>query len=362
MGCSSEPGLEGTEILVPYGALSGGMLLSTSAIQESRGYDLFWVPVPPVATIDPQPILRLTFADGNEWQPSVSRGGNGIVFAREDDGIFLINTSGRVSRVSTSGNRFKDSIPAISPDGARVAWVREDRSRPIGESGFFETSVMIANYDGSDAREALPRAGVVQDAPVFDPNPASLRVAWSEFNAITFGPGGPTDFGIWVHNYQTDTGRYACQSPPIYLGDRSRPYRCFGQHLTWVAANGASFIVTGQDLLEINVDTGELSTIWPELIVGLQSQQSGIPDIGDNPSGFFPRFPLSVSYARNLDRLVFDGIVQLVDGDDPTLAFFSAAIDGGGAWRIPIDGYAADVDQFRTGDYTFSLATPQLVP
>src|SRR5687768_7286193 len=57
--------LDGTEISVPYASLSGGLLFASSAVIETRGYDLYWVPVPAEATIVPQPIIRITHGDGN---------------------------------------------------------------------------------------------------------------------------------------------------------------------------------------------------------------------------------------------------------------------------------------------------------
>lgn len=357
--CSSDPGTAGTSILVPYAALTGGMIFATGAFPGSDGYDLFWAPVPTQATIDPQPVVRLTHAPGNEWQPSVSRGGKGIVFAREDDGIYLISTSGRISRVSeTNGGQFKDSLPAISIDGARVAWVREDQRRAIGGTQFHETYVMMANFDGKEAKPVSARAGVIQDAPVFDPMPTSTRLAWSEFNPTTITVEGPQSFGIWVHNFANGTGRYACQSPPVRIRDRAAPYRCFGEHLAWPLPN---VIITGQDLLEVNFD-GTLDTVWDHVITGISTQMFGTPDVRRSASGFFPRFPLSVSYSPRVDRMLFDGVVVPIDGDNPTLAFFSASVDGGGVWRIPLDGYKSDLDRRSTGDFLFSVATPQLVP
>src|SRR5688572_8725205 len=111
--CGDEAGVEGTNILVDYAQLSGGVVFATGAIVDSNDYDLFWTNAPIVPTIDPQPLVRLTEASGSEWQPSVSKGGNGIVFAREGDGIFLINTSGRISRISNAEDkdRVRDSLP-----------------------------------------------------------------------------------------------------------------------------------------------------------------------------------------------------------------------------------------------------------
>jgi hypothetical protein len=361
--CGDEAGVEGTNILEEYAGLSGGVVFATAAIIDSNDYDLYWAPAPQVATIEQQPLYRLTEADGNEYQPSVSRGGKGIVFARAEDGIFLINTSGRISRVSSTKDidMLRDSLPSISFDGTKVAWVREDLSKPIGETGFFETQVMVADFDGADTRPVLPRPGFVQDAPVWEPRDGSEKLAWSEFDATSLSGAGPSRFGIYMMELATNTGRYVCQSPETQidnsLGPRGYGYRCFGQHLAWPFQD---FIITAQDLIEINLITGDLTTVWPQIIVGLQGQGMNSPNIAASPSGFFPAFPVSVSYANN--RLILDGVIEPSDGDETTLAFFLADLDGGGIWRLQIDGLRRDLDLGRTNSFFFSLATPQLVP
>jgi hypothetical protein len=356
-GCSPEAGTDGSQILVPYPALSGGMLFATQAIEGNNGYDLFWAPVPMQQTIEPQLIARVTHASGNEWQPSVSRGGNGIVFARENDGIYLISTSGRVSRVSSAdGSRFADSIPAISTDGAQVAWVRADKSKPSGS--FFESAVWVASFDGRNAHAVNPRAGVVQDAPAFDPADTSKSLAWTEFSLSSIGPAGPVHFGIWIQDLADETGHYACQDGAYSIGGRATPFRCFGEFLAWPLPN---VLVTGQDLLEIHLD-GSPQTIWNSLIGSILSEQNGTPQVGDPGNGFFPQFPLSVSYSKNVDRLVIDGPVVNIDGTVPTESFWIAGSDGSGPWRLPLAGYSGDFDQSHTSNYFFSVATPQLVP
>jgi len=84
--------------------------------------------------------------------------------------------------------------------------------------------------------------------------------------------------------------------------------------------------VLGQEMLEIDLRTGAASSIWPETIFQVQSQNTSTPDIAANPSGFFPRFPLSINYAPNVDRLIFDGVVSPIDGNAASLAFFVAAV------------------------------------
>lgn len=361
--CGDEAGVEGTSILADYGSLSGGVVFATSAFVNSNDYDLYWAPAPLVATISPQPTVRLTEADGNEWQPSVSRGGKGIAFARAEDGIFLINTSGRITRISSTKDveMMRDSLPAVSFDGTKVAWVREDLSKEIEGTGFFETQIMVADFDGANLRAVLPRAGIVQDAPVWQPRDGSQKLAWSEFDVFSLSSAGPGTFGIYTVDLETNSGRYVCRSPEVQItndeGDREWGYRCFGQHLAWPFQD---YIVTGQDLVEVNLITGDLTTVWPQVVLGLQRGGMTSPNLAASVSGFFPAFPLSVSYAN--DRMVLDGVIDTPDGDETTLAFFLANLDGGGIWRLQIQGLTSDLDLGRTQGFFFSLATPQLVP
>lgn len=360
--CGDEAGVEGTSILEDYALLSRGVVFASAAIVDSNDYDLYWAPVPLVATIDPQPVRRLTHARGHEWQPSVSRGGNGIVFARDQDGIFLINTSGRISRISetTDAMQVRDSLPSIAFEGTKVAWVREDLTKPIGQTTFFETYIMVADYDGGNAHPVQPNAGVVQDAPVWEPE-GSSRLAWSEFDVGTLGAVGPSIFGVYLHDLASGTGRYVCRNPETRIdnaeGDRPWAYRCFGEHLAWPRPD---VIVTSQDLIEINLTDGTLQTIWPQVVLSVQHSETGDPVIAANTDGFFPAFPISTSYSD--DRLIMDGVVSPHDGDVDTLAFYVSDLDGGGVWRLPIDGFRGDLDTGNTNNFLFSLATPQLVP
>lgn len=361
--CGEDAGVEGSSILLDYATMSRGVIFASQAIIDSKDYDLYWAPVPIAATIDPQPVLKVTDAEGDEWQPSVSRGGNGIAFARPGDGIFLINTSGRISRISETKDsaELRDSLPAVSFDGTKVAWVREQLKKPIGTSGFFETIVMVADFDGNNVRAAEPHPGLIQDAPVWEPRDGGAKLVWSEFDANSVGAIGPLTFGIYLHDLDDRTGRYLCRSPEVQidneLGPRNWGYRCFGQHLAWPYPQ---FVVSTQDLIEIDLVTGALNTIWPQVVIGLQNGESGQPNLSANPQGFFPPFPISASYGDN--RMIIDGVITPRDGDEETLAFYMADLDGGGIWRLPIDGFRADLDLAGTNNFLFSLATPQLVP
>ena len=353
--CGGSAGDENTEILVPYGELAGGLILASGAIPGSRGYELWWAPLPPAPTINPQPLLRLTDAGGDQWQPSASPGGNGLAFATREDGIFLVTTSGRIRRISdTRGTALRDSLPAVSFEGDRVAWVREDTSRPIGATGFVETYIMMANADGSAERALSPAPNTIQDAPKFEPRFGGTRVVWSEFAADTLSVDGPQDYGIRLFDFTTNTDRYLCRAPVQVDG---LWYRCFGQHLAWTVSDA---VVLPQSFLELYLDGSDPTSSYVPLIESITSQAIGSPVL-DGPRGFYDAFPMSVSY-QDLDRMVFDGLVTSVEGDLATLGIFVAGVDGQNIWRLYLDGQSFDYDPVNTAGFFFSVATPQVMP
>lgn len=368
-GCGGGSGSDGSELPVAYPELRNGIVFSTRAIRGSAGYDLYWIPFPSTAVTGVLPAVRLTDSIANEKQPAVAKNGLGMAFA-SDDGIHVISApEGRIRRISdTSGTTFLDSHPSLSPRADRVAWVREDTSKPIGESGFFQSWVMIADFDGANVREVNPKPGVVQDSPVFDPSddPKRTRLAWTEFAGATVVPGGgPTDYGVAVFDYGVGTGTFACRSENGAtpgtggLPPREWPYRCFGQHLAWPTED---VLVLPQDMLEISLSGQGLTSIWGTLVDGVQQQQLGIAQIGARPDGFFPAFPLSVSYTADLTKMVFDGVMTSIEGDAATLAIMVANSDGSGVFRVQIGGYVADLDTATTHNYLFSVATPRVIP
>lgn len=352
--CGGSAGNDNTEILLPYDQLAGGMIFASGAVDGSRGYELWWAPVPLSPTLNEQPVLRLTDAAGDQWQPSVSPGGQGFVYAARDDGIFLVTTSGRIRRITnTDGQPYKDSLPALSYEGDRVAWVREHIDRPVGDTGFFETSIYMANADGTDARLLTPTPNTVQDAPKFEPHPNSSRIVWSEFAADTLTVEGPQAYGIRVFDYVSNTDFYLCRGPVIAGGVA---HRCFGQHLAW-AINDA--IVLGQSFLELYLNGAPATSSYQPLIESVSSQTIGAPVL-EGPAGFYNAFPLSVSY-QYLDRMVFDGLTSSVEGSLPTLGFYVAGVDGQNVSRVFLQGHTFDYDPTNTAGYFFSVATPQFV-
>jgi hypothetical protein len=364
--CGGGSGSDGTDIAIPFEQLGGNIVFATSRIPGSAGYDLYMVPMPDLRTIGELPFVRLTDTPAQEWQPAAAHNGQGLAFVRDFE-IHVVTNSGRIRKISDiSGTRFKDSLPAVSRDAEYVAWVREDFSRPIGNTGFVEAFIMMANFDGTNVREVAPVAGSIQDAPAFDPARGATRLAWSEFNVATLHPSlGPQDYGVRIHDFRSGTGTWACQSRngttpgTEILKPRDTPYRCFGQHLAWPREDA---LILSQDLLEVYVREGRLGSIWAELITSVQRQQTGIPQIGGRADGFFPAFPISASYSRDAGVMVFDGVLDSVDGDLVTLAMFLSDTAGGAPRRIDVSGWTADFDTVSTAGYLFSVARPTIVP
>lgn len=355
--CSDPAGVDGTQILEPLENLRGGLVFATRAIQGSAGYDLYYTPIPDAVVIGAQPAVRLTEADGNEWQPSVSPGGNGLAFARDDDGIYFISPNGRIKRISdTNGTNFADSLPAVSFDGKLIAWVREDLSKPIGDTGFSQAFIMTANADGTNVEALLPKEGIVQDTPKFEPLERSYRIAWSEFDARSLTASGPSIYGIWIHDPIAKMGSYVCQAPGVVVANIG--FRCFGQHLAWPVPE---VIILPQNGLELSLNPAIAhDNVQGRLIDGIQNQNIGIP-VRDLIPGFFSTFPVSANYLRN-ELMVFDGIVTSVEGEFPTLAFFLATPDGSAVRRVVVNGLSFDYDPNSTVGFFFSVATPQIIP
>ena len=62
--CASGSGEDGTNLLVPYDELGGGIVFATNGITGSNGYDLYWIPFPDTRSRGLLPFARLTDAQG----------------------------------------------------------------------------------------------------------------------------------------------------------------------------------------------------------------------------------------------------------------------------------------------------------
>lgn len=350
-GCEGDLGSDGSQLPVTMAEMSGGLLFSTAAIEGAKGYDIYWSPL----GIGEQRPIQLTNTTTDDVQPSVARDGSRFVFARRGEGIHIVDADGGVRQLSdTHDQPFIDTLPAVSAEGDRVAWVREFTDRPVGNTGFFEAQIWVVNSDGSDARAVNPKSGMVQDAPSFEPVTRSTRLVWSELNPATIGQNGPQDYGIWLHDLAAFSGRFVCQGASTL--DDGTVARCFGQHVVW---RERSRIVLPQQMLEIDVEFGPVTSHLDNFL-GAIASQVGTPERTPSPSGFFPGFPLSASYIG--DVMLIDGVFVPLSGDYAYLGFFFAGRDGSGPTLITISGRNDDLDAAKTAGYLFSLATPQLVP
>lgn len=370
--CGDAP-LDGSTLGVPYDTLRGGIIFSTRSIVGSAGYELYWTPVPDVRVGSVVGAARLTESSGDETQPAVARLGGVIAFAASDGIYAIIGPEGRFKRITdTSGTSFVDKMPAVSPNGDRIAWVREDRERPIPDTiELYETYVMLANVDGTSARELEPRPGVIQEAPVFDPreDPRITRIAWSEWVVATTVSGtGPRDYGIYAYDFAAGTGGYLCKSvngvtpntEGLVVIDRRLPYRCFGQHLDWPSVDR---IVITQDQFHFSTQGQGTFTGLPELSRSVKMQVEGIPFDAPRGDGFYPMWPLSSHTSPFLNVMVFDGPFQTpLEANGDTLGIWIAQPDGSSAVRLKIQGFQSDIDLVNTRNYYFSLTTPRIIP
>jgi Tol biopolymer transport system component len=113
------------------------------------------------------------------WSHAFTRDGNSIVFGQrspsEPEGAFYtISTLGGTPRRLLEGI---DSAPTFSPDGKRIAWLRDRHPGPE------ESALMVANADGTEARVLWAAKLPERVAPIFytapDWSPDGRRIACS---------------------------------------------------------------------------------------------------------------------------------------------------------------------------------------
>ena len=119
--------------------------------------------------------------DSPEWSPDGSR----IAFVRDAYGmgeIYVMNADGTKKRRLTR-NRAFDTAPVWSPDGRRIAF-RSDRDG--------QTAIYTMNADGKDQTK-LTRSTTPQGGPTWSPD--GSRIAFVAFKQ-PLGTGGPTEIRV----------------------------------------------------------------------------------------------------------------------------------------------------------------------
>ena len=133
-----------------------------------------------LVTLDSEPCCRLVVFDGSGMHaistgaldPSIDQstwaGRNAVVFTSERGGngvrhIYVVPaTGGRPRRIPVGGRDLSQEWPAVSSDGARLAYTE------VSPDGTRDHGVFIADRDGADARQVAP------------PTTAGLESGWGE--------------------------------------------------------------------------------------------------------------------------------------------------------------------------------------
>lgn len=95
-----------------------------------------------VMNADGSDVRKLTF---NHWSdsPDWSHDGSQITYAGDDD-IFIINADGSGEPINLTNDEVKDTLPAWSPDGTKIAW---------SSGGDGQWNLFIMDADGSNKKQ-----------------------------------------------------------------------------------------------------------------------------------------------------------------------------------------------------------------
>ena len=161
-------------ILSALAAAAMTLTVSSAAGQQSSGFQIYSV------RLDGGGLVNLSGGRGSDWAPSVSPNGRRIAFLRNPGPagaeLWVMNADGSAQRHLAGGVLVDDftQSPSWSPDGRSIGFVRS----PGGDA----TGLWVIGADGADAR----RLGDADAGPVWSPDGRLL--AYETFDSSTCGP------------------------------------------------------------------------------------------------------------------------------------------------------------------------------
>jgi serine/threonine protein kinase len=172
------------------------------------------------------------------WGHTFTPDGNSIVFGmrRPDD------LPGALYSISTLGGTPKrlvadmDSAPAFSPDGRRMAFLR---GRDPGTATV--TSLVIANADGSEARDLASASAPEMMAGIFYGGPAWSPDGKTLVTAVNRTASAQGDARGWLVQVDAATGATTTLTDPGWVWAAQAAWLPDGQHLVVVARSPEQF-------------------------------------------------------------------------------------------------------------------------
>ena len=101
--------------------------------------------------------MKQLTSDSSSGNPTFSPNGEKIAYAASygagTRGIYVMNRSGNAKKALTDSNNFPEYGPTWSPDGTKIAFIRQERvSTPEGQSDW-QVDVWVMNADGSEQKK-----------------------------------------------------------------------------------------------------------------------------------------------------------------------------------------------------------------
>lgn len=340
LGCDSLSEPETANFRRGLRELRGGVVFAAASLPGSKGYDLWWAPIPPIDQLRTVQAWQLTSSSANEQQPALARSALGLAFVRED-GIYFIGEDDRLRRLTdTDHDRYVDIQPALSSDARSLAWTRVDTHAKLA-GGAHPAYIMVrGTAEGSEARAVFRRdaQGVNQVGAVFHPTDPS-RLAWAEQDMAT----GAT--AVVVSSWQDGTRSVVCE------GTAQDP-ACRATSLRWpVPETLVATRMNTKTLTELPVAGGAAVS----QLAQLQKQIEG--------AALTPSHPDSVAYPQKpLEQEMLLALFLRSMLGDEGVAFYLANHQVQKLRRLNIQGYTHEPQVANTdAGLPIPIATPQIV-